>query len=227
MSADRLRLYGDPPFKFRGTRSLLVIYAATKEDVAPYLPPQLQPADNPIVVFSVMDCPDVSGLGPHIGGCLSISAKYNNEIGNYVSWLVTDTEASLIGFRETYGWPAIFGSTVLEERNGLVTARIERGGKALLNISVQVSGDVITEFAESDSFLLKDIPSSFNPLKYTSRIIATRSHIHNIKMRAGSGTLHFEPIPEIGLLAPPVGQMLTALYGTWDDIYPVSARILD
>ena len=217
------RAYGSGPYQFRGTRALLLIGPIDTDQARAVLPPPLEPLDESIVIWTLMDCPDVTGIGPHNCACPAIPCRYGDEIGQFVPFLFTSTEASLLCFREVHGWAAILGETTIEESGGTVTGAIARHGTSIATMSAIPGSERVPEIPKVPTFLYKEIPSPDTQTCDVSKLVATTSHLENAALRMGSGQITFHGGP-FGGLAP--SHVTQSLFGTWDDLYPETVRVL-
>ena len=219
--------YGPGPYHFRGTRALMLVGPMEAERARALLPPPLELLDDSIIIWTLMDCPDVSGIGPHTCACPAIPCRFGDIVGQFVPFLFTSTEASLLCFREVHGWAAILGETAIEQKGDRITGRVTRNGATVADISATVAGDqLISAIPKTPTFLYKEIPSIDTESCDVSRLIATTSALENVALRTGSGRIDFPAAGEdpFATLAPTwVNQVL---FGTWDDIYPETARII-
>jgi acetoacetate decarboxylase len=219
--------YGRGPYQFRGTRALMLIGPVAAEQARALLPPPLELLDDSIVIWTLMDCPDVTGIGAHNCACPAIPCRYGDVVGRFVPFLFTSTEASLLCFREVHGWAAILGETTIEQEGDRITGRVSRNGATVADVSAAIDGDqLIGAVPKTPTFLYKEIPSIDTESCDVSRLIATTSALENVALRAGSGRIDFPGGKDdpFSTLAPI--QVDQVLFGTWDDIYPETARII-
>lgn len=219
--------YGPGPYHFRGTRALLLMGTVDPERVRAVLPPPLEPLEDSVVIWTLMDCPDVTGIGPHNCTCPALPCRYGDMIGQFVPFLITSTEASLLCFREVHGWAATLGETVIAQEGDRVTGLITRNGATIARLSATIDGDsVIREIPKMPTFLYKEIPSIDTESCDVSRLIATTSLLADIQLRTGSGEIAFPAADHDPFSTLVPAKVSQALYGTWDDIYPETARII-
>ena len=218
--------YGMGPYRFRGTRALMVVGPIAPDKARAVLPEPLELLEDSLVVWTLMDCPDVTGIGPHNCACPAIPCRYGDQVGQFVPFLLTSTEASLLCFREVHGWAAILGETAITEEGGRVTGAVSRNGKSIARISAAVGGEVIREMPKTPTFLYKEIPSIDTESCDVSRLIATTSLLENMELRSGPGEIAFAGGDDdpFATLAPSL--VMQALYGRWDDVYPETANII-
>lgn len=217
--------YDRGPYRFRGTRALMLVGPITPATARAALPEPLELLEDSLVIWTLMDCPDVTGIGPHNCACPAIPCRYGDQIGQFVPFLLTSTEASLLCFREVHGWGAMLGETAIQEDGGHVTGTVSRNGARIARMSATIGGEVIREIPKTPTFLYKEIPSIDTESCDISRLIATTSLLENMELRSGSGEIFpAENDHPLTRLAPSL--VTQALYGSWDDIYPETAKIL-
>ena len=233
LSADKPRglpflkpLYGLPPYQYTGDIVLMIVYEAEAAAIREVLPRQLEPLPGNTVAMCFFLCPDVTGMGAHNFTMPCLPVWYGDFAGQFVPYLYTSTDASLACYREIQGWPAVFGETEIVENDGKVQARVVRNGREIINATAQVGGESITSLDFLPVILYKEIPSFDGQSCDAAYFVASTSRLTNLKFKAGSGELSF-PDPgddPIARLAPV--KITSALFGTLDDFYPESIRVL-
>lgn len=219
-------LYAPPPYQYVDDVVLLVVYEAAEAAVREVLPRELEPLAGNVVVMCSILCPEVNGIGPHDFTMPCIPCRYGDYVGQWVPYLYTSTDASLASYRECQGWPAVLGQTELREAGGRVRMRVTRNGREIIRASATVGGDRITSLDFLPIILYKEIPSIDGQGCDDAYFMTSTSLFTNLDFRAGTGEVSF-PDPgddPVARLAPLKVQ--TALYGTMDDLYPESMRIL-
>jgi acetoacetate decarboxylase len=133
-------LYPDPPYEYRNQRVWFAIVESPTPDFS--LPEGLAAADpsRTIVVFA--DRPG-STLGPYNEAVVLAPASFNGAEGLYCPLIYVDTDISMRAGREIWGLPKKLAEIVIDERDGIVDARVTRGGEQLLRLSAHV-----TEFVD-------------------------------------------------------------------------------
>jgi acetoacetate decarboxylase len=220
-------LYGPPPYQYTGDVVFMLVYEASEAAVREVLPRQLEPMPGNTVAMCFFVCPDVTGMGPHTFTMPCLPARHGDLVGQFVPYLYTSTDASLACYREVQGWPAVLGDTDIVERGGQVTARVVRGGREIVRARARVGGERITSLDFLPVILYKEIPAADGRSCDASYFVASTSRFTNLDFQAGEGTLTF-PDPgddPIARLAPV--KVTSALYGTMDDLYPETIRVLE
>jgi acetoacetate decarboxylase len=219
-------LYGLPPYQYNGDVVLMVVYEADEAAIREVLPRELEPLAGNAVAMCFFLCPDVTGMGPHNFAMPCIPVRYRDFSGQFVPYLYTSTDASLACYREIQGWPGVLGETEIIERDGSVQARVVRNGREIIRATAQVGGETITTLEFLPVILYKEIPSFDGQTCDAAYFVASTSRLTNLNFKAGSGELSFpdpadDPIARLKPL-----KIISALYGTLDDFYPESIRVL-
>jgi acetoacetate decarboxylase len=219
-------LYGLPPYQYTGDIVLMIVYEAQEAAIREVLPRELEPLPGNIVAMCFFLCPDVTGLGPHNFTMPCIPVRYGDYHGQFVPYIYTSTDASLAGYREGQGWPAVLGETeIIEAGNGPVKARVVRNGREVMNASATVGGEKITALDFLPIILYKEIPNIDGTDCDVAYFMTSTSLLTNLDFKAGSGDLSFsDPSDPIARLKPV--KITSALFGTLDDYYPESCRVL-
>lgn len=171
-------------------------------------------------------CPDVTGIGPHNFTMPCIPVRYGDFVGQFVPYLYTSTDASLACYREGQGWPAVLGQTEITEARGKVRARVIRNGRQIIQVTAEVAGETITSLDFLPIILYKEIPSIDGQSCDDACFLTSTSLLTNLNFKAGTGALTF-PDPgddPVSRLEP--RNVNAALYGTLDDLYPETIRVL-
>ena len=220
-------LYGLPPYQYTGDVVLLVVYEADEAAIRQVLPRELEPLPGNTVSMCFFLCRDVTGMGPHNFTMLCIPARYQDYSGQFVPYLYTSTDASLTCYREIQGWPAVMGQTEISDSDGNVQARVVRHGREIIRATAQVGGETITTLDFLPVILYKEIPSFDGQTCDAAYFVASTSRLTNLNFKAGSGELSFpDPGDDPVVRLKPL-KIISALYGTLDDFYPDSIRVLE
>lgn len=233
LSAERPRglpflkpLYGLPPYQYVGDVVLIIAYEAEEAAIREVLPRELEPAPDNAVAMCFFLCPEVTGMGAHNFTMPCIPVRYGDYAGQFVPYLYTSTDASLACYREGQGWPAVLGQTEITEDGGRVRARVVRNGREIISATARTGGETITSIDFLPVILYKEIPSFDGQYCDAAYFLTSTSLLTNINFKAGTGELDFpdpgdDPIARLKPL-----QITSALYGTLDDLYPESIRVL-
>jgi acetoacetate decarboxylase len=219
-------LYGMGPYQYRGNICVIVVAHAAEAAIREVLPAELEPLASNTVAWCLFVCPDVTGMGPHSFAMPCIACRYGDFAGQFVPYLYTSTEQSLACYREVQGWPARLGRVTIDEAGGKVRASVYREGRELIKASGEVGGDRITQMEFLPIILYKEIPGLDGRTRDVARLITSTSLLENLDFRAGAGSFAFDERSDdpVTRLAPTKPVQL--LYGTLDDFYPETIRVL-
>ena len=120
----------------------------------------------------------------------------------------------------------MLGGTTITIAGDQVCGTVVRDGRQIMIATAEVGGAAITSLDFLPIILYKEIPSLDGRKREVAYLETSTSRLENLNFRAGSGTLSF-PDPgndPIARLAPV--KIHQALYGTLDDFYPQTIRIL-
>jgi hypothetical protein len=120
----------------------------------------------------------------------------------------------------------VLGETTLSEAGGKVSASVRRSGREIITATAEVGSAAITSLEFLPIILYKEIPAPDGRKREVAYLETSTSKLENLDFRGGLGTLSF-PDPgdnSIARLRPLKIQQ--ALYGTPDDFYPQTIRIL-
>ena len=234
LSADKPRglpflkpLYAPPPYQYTGDILLMIAYEAEEAAIREVLPRELEPLPGNTVAMCFFLCPDVTGMGAHNFTMPCIPVRYGYTQGQFVPYLYTSTDASLACYREVQGWPAVLGETEMIESDGKVRASVTRNGREIIRAEAEVGGEAITQLDFLPVILYKEIPSFDGRGCDAAYFVTSTSLLTNLNFRAGSGELSFpDPGDDPVARLKPV-KFLSALYGTLDDLYPETIRMLN
>ncbi len=233
LSADKPRglpflkpLYGPPPYQYRDDVVLMIVYEAEEAAIREVLPRELEPMPGNTVAMCFFLCPEVTGIGPHNFTMPCIAVRYGDYAGQFVPYLYTSTDASLACYRESQGWPAVLGQTEITEAQGRVRARVVRGGREIMRATAQVGGEAITSLDFLPIILYKEIPGIDGQSCDAAYFLTSTSLLTNLNFKSGSGELSFTDPGDHPIARLKPVKINSALYGTMDDLYPESIRVL-
>ena len=98
-------LYPNPPYYYRGTRGITAVWETDTQRVLHYLPPGVEPLEDPMrcVLFAVHY--PFSTFGPYHEAILSVRVRFEGEGYLYTPLIYVDADAPLAAGREMWGWP--------------------------------------------------------------------------------------------------------------------------
>jgi hypothetical protein len=219
-------LYAPPPYQYTDDVVLMIVYEADGRAVRECLPRELEPLEGNTVAMCFFLCPDVTGIGPHNFTMPCIPVRFGDYRGQFVPYLYTSTDASLACYREGQGWPAVLGETELTEAAGRVRARVTRGGREVMRASAVVGGASVTSLDFLPIILYKEIPTIDGRGCDAAYFLTSTSRLTNLDFKAGAGELTFPDAGEDPVARLKPLKVTAALYGTLDDLYPETIRVL-
>lgn len=121
---------------FRDVRALTVTAESDSETLAALLPPPLEPAGKPRVVFSVAEVRRSNCAGAFLVATVDVACTYQGEAAFYCLAMPVSTDSALTFGRELYGEPKKLAEIQLEERgDGTVHGSVTRYGITFLELS--------------------------------------------------------------------------------------------
>ncbi|MBI3653453.1 MAG: acetoacetate decarboxylase family protein [Acidobacteria bacterium] len=219
-------LYEPPPYQYTDDVVLMLVYEAEESALREVLPQELEPLPENTVVMCFFLCPQVTGMGAHNFTMPCIPVRYGDFIGQFVPYLYTSTDASLACYRESQGWPAVFGQTEITVAQGQVRARLTRHGREIMHATATVGGAAITALDFLPIILYKEIPGLDGQTCDAAYFLTSTSRLTNLNFKAGDGELIFSDPGDDPIARLKPRKILSALYGTLDDLYPESIRVL-
>ncbi len=219
-------LYAPPPYQYTDDVVLMIVYEAEEAAIREVLPRELEPLPGNVVAMCFFLCPEVTGMGAHNFAMPCIPARFGDYVGQWVPYLYTSTDASLACYREGQGWPAVLGQTEITEAQGKIRARVTRNGRELMRATAQVGGETITALDFLPIILYKEIPAIDGKTCDDAYFVTSTSLLTNLNFKAGSGELEFTDAGDDPIARLKPKQMTSALYGTLDDFYPETIRVL-
>lgn len=219
-------LYGLPPYQYTDNVVLMIVYEAEEAAICEVLPRELEPLPGNVVAMCFFLCPLVTGMGAHDFAMPCLPVRYGDYTGQFVPYIYTSTDASLACYREIQGWPAVLGQTEIREAGGRVRARVVRNGREIMRATAEVGGETITELDFLPIILYKEIPRFDGQTCDDAYFVTSTSLLTKLNFKAGSGELMFpdpgdDPIARLKPL-----KIISAIYGTLDDLYPETIRVL-
>jgi K+-transporting ATPase A subunit len=95
-----------------------------------------------------------------------------------------------------------------------------------MRASARVSGDAITSLDFLPIILYKEIPSIDGQSCDVAYFMTSTSLLTNLNFKAGSGELSFTETSDEAIARLKPVKFLSALYGSMDDLYPETMRVL-
>ena len=157
-------LYPSPPIQYRDNRILTIIFKTTPEILQKIVPKPLVP--NPFNLMFIY----VSKLNieisetekyPYLEAGIGVPATFSKTMGNYAVYLYLDKALPIAGGREVWGWPKKDASITFIEKDGEISAGLERQGFPIISIHAKLLKKIepIPSAPNMPWYNLKIIPS--------------------------------------------------------------------
>jgi acetoacetate decarboxylase len=153
-------LYGPLPYLYRGCPQLLVVFRTTAEVTRRLVPEPLTPnPDDLMFVMTGRMSSDEFGTNSEV--FVAVPSRLGSLTGNYAVALYLDDDAAIASGREVWGWPKKAARFRIDEHDGIVASRAERGGTEIVRAQLRVTGSADAGELQLDPtwFNLKLIPS--------------------------------------------------------------------
>jgi acetoacetate decarboxylase len=186
--------YGRPPYAYRGCPQLVVPFIAAPGTTRRLVPEPLVP--NPDDLMFVMIGRMLSDeFGSNSEVFIAVPSRYGEMTGNFAVALYLDDDAAIASGREVWGWPKKAAEFRLDERDGVVTTVVTRGGADIVTARLHVEGpgDAASLGVEPTWFNLKLIPSVVQGAPPdVMQITSTRlANVRIDDVRVGAATVAF------------------------------------
>lgn len=156
-------LYDPPPVRFHGNRILSVIFKTSPEVLQRLVPKPLLP--NPFNLMFVyvgrLHFDNASVGCDYLEAGICIPVVFAGMPGNYAVGLYLDKAMPIVGGREIWGWPKKEAEITFVEKDGEISAQVERFGNVLLSLNgkLEKKADPASAQPELPWILRKIIPS--------------------------------------------------------------------
>ena len=138
--------------------AVTVLWETDLDVIKAVLPPPLEPASATARIrFATVDMG--TGIPVFGAGWFGVRARHGNVEGEYPLFMPMTTEQSTIGGRETYGEPKKIGAVSIDIDDDHVTARFERMGFKLAELTGKLAGGVKIAPKDKVDFYFKCSPS--------------------------------------------------------------------
>jgi acetoacetate decarboxylase len=188
--------------------AVTVIWETDPDVVRAVLPPPLEPSE-PIarIRFATVNMGGIPVFG---AGWFGVRARHGSLEGEYALFMPMTTEQATVGGRETFGEPKKIGAVTVESDEGSVSARFERLGFTLAEVTGALGPEIEIPPRDKVDFYFKCSPSPDGKGFDTEPALV---HVHrHEEARAGreiDGTLTLAGSPVDPLGDIPVGRILS------------------
>lgn len=158
-------LYAPPPVRFHDNRILTVVFRTTPETLQALVPKPMRP--NPYNLMFVyygrlaVESP-AGGAFEYLEAGIGVPVVFENAPGYHPVCLYLDKAYPIVAGREIWGWPKKDAAMTFSEKDGEVSARVERFGAVLVEMSAKLEKkiDPALKQPELPWYLLKIVPSA-------------------------------------------------------------------
>lgn len=152
------RYYGLGVRRFVDARMMGVMFQTRPEIVARLLPPPLEPTDSPDGLIFIAEYPRTN-LGPgYREAALYLKCRYGREDGTYCLSMPITAEGRMHNGRDIFGLPKKMADIHLERSGQKVHGWVERLGVRLVDINIQLIGNLPNVPETGPTFLFKAMP---------------------------------------------------------------------
>lgn len=208
-------LYGQPPYEYRDSKQLLVIFRTDPKFLRTLVPAPLV-ADPQGTMFCVISEFFVSGFGHYFEMGIAATATFQRRAVNQMLYLVLDNDIAICGGREIWGFPKKLGRVGLDTSDGVMRGTVERGGIQLVEAAVQLKefGDP-AELAGSYEYISRKLIPSVKNGAPPDVLQLTSTVLQNVVVREvhkGPATLRFGMSPADPFHRIPVEEIVGGYY---------------
>ena len=134
-------LYSPPPIQFRDNRILTIVFRTTPETLKRIVPKPLVPNSLHLMFIYVsklnIEISDANQY-TYLEAGIGVPATFSKTPGNYAVYLYLDKALPIVGGREVWGWPKKDASISFIEKDGKVSASLERLGFPILSVNASL-----------------------------------------------------------------------------------------
>jgi acetoacetate decarboxylase len=128
-------MYIAPPMEYRDNWSQHVTFRSDPKVISKWIPRPLVP-DPDGLMFMLTSYFVATGFGHYREATLCAHARFKGKPVNYTLFLMLNNDMAICGGREIWGWPKKLGTIEVDEKDGIVQARVGRGGVELVRANV-------------------------------------------------------------------------------------------
>jgi acetoacetate decarboxylase len=209
--------YPGPPYRYEGNQVLSITFKTNPEVLRALVPAPLEPNPDGLMALGVGRLKVVDPrVGEYNEAFLVIPVKHEGEAGLYMPVLYLDSDVSILGGREVYGFNKVGADVTWGLDGDRFHARVVRRGTTIIEVSATLGERVGAPGQAPDQtfFNVKRVPSpekGKEPL--VKQLVAVR--VHDVKVgegREAKATLRLASTPLDPLDRIPVREVLQAKY---------------
>jgi acetoacetate decarboxylase len=134
-------LYPPPPLQYRDNRILTVVFRTSPEVLQKLVPKPLVPNPLNLVFLYVsrlnIEVSETENF-PYLEAGIGVPAAFSKAMGNHAVYLYLDKALPIAGGREIWGWPKKEATISFVEKDGEITASLERMGFPILSVRAKI-----------------------------------------------------------------------------------------
>ncbi|MHA2281494.1 MAG: acetoacetate decarboxylase family protein [Promethearchaeota archaeon] len=148
-------LYPPPPILYYNARVVALFLQCAPKIKKYYLPPELEPIENSLDMFLILEYPNTS-IGPYNEAVLLLSSIYRKKPGVFVFSIYVDDDVALTAGREIWGIPKKLAEIYLSKiKKNKIKGTVVRKGATLFDINVEI---LESEPGLSPKKMFEDLP---------------------------------------------------------------------
>lgn len=206
-----LAAYRQP--KFSDVRALTVFAESEDEAVAKVLPPPLQPASEPRVVFTIGEVRRSNCVGAFFFASVDLACQFGGQEGLFCLTMPVSTDTALCIGRELYGEPKKLAEIRLDERgDGSVLGTVTRYGITYLELSAVL--DPVEESEHEREFFryhFRFFPSPDGRIVGPIELVRVRQHGRQRPIARGPASVTLRDSPHDPLVDLPIRRVRGAV----------------
>lgn len=212
-------LFLQPPMEYRDNWSQHVTFKSDPDVIAKFVPEPLVP-DPDGRMFMLTSYFFATGFGHYREATLCAHATWQGKPVNYTLFLMLNNDMAICGGREIWGWPKKLGDIEVDEHDGVVQARVSRGGTELVRANVALNELIgADELGGTTEYVnWKFIPSVKNgaPPDVNQLTLTELTHFVPRKIYRGPATIEFDKSPTDRYADIPVLDVVEGFYYSCD-----------
>ncbi|WP_372890766.1 acetoacetate decarboxylase family protein [Rhodosalinus sp.] len=191
------RLYPRFPHVYRGVEDLVVGFEVPAAGVAPFLPRDVEPADDPVSCQAKFRWSPFSVHGPYHEAYVTAAVRFRGEEFRFLLMAYVDNDSALAAGRELWGAPKKMARMTRSwgETGGVYTegllATVERpAGQALMRVGMTVDAVAPEPVAPGlPTLLLKLVPDADGVRPALAQLVRIDGHARLCRDAAGAAML--------------------------------------
>jgi acetoacetate decarboxylase len=221
------------PIRFRDSEILTIAYRTTPDGIARFLPEQLTPRSNRVMVhiYRLHD-PEWFGSYGELAVHIPVRHERSGVEGSFSPMFVLESDAAIAAGREIFGQPKKAGTVTLARDGDLLVGRVQRNGIELLTATMAYkqrpsTPEALAELEFGTNINLKVIPAVDGPGDAVRELTARDfSDVEFHGVWEGDATVELRPNAQVPVHLLPVLEVERAFHW-WADFTAVYGRVLE